>query len=90
LALSFGVGYTSKDPGDALLARRVFVNDNTDETPDTSGRVWDLRLDVIYVVKIGGLQEPGVFAGVRRSMFTGRFIFVDGNEDFEVVSDEWG
>jgi hypothetical protein len=90
LAFTFGVGYAWRDPGDPLLARQVFVNQNTNGTPEESGHVWDYRLDVEYLFALRRLQEVGVFAGVRYSRFTGDFHYVGGNEDFEVVSNAWG
>jgi hypothetical protein len=90
LAFSAGVGYAFRDPGDALQARAVFINQNTNGTPEKSGRVWDLRLDVVWLLRIAGLQEAGAFVGVRHSWFMGDFRYVGGNEDFEIVSNEWG
>lgn len=90
VAFSAGVGYVLRDPGDALQARQVFINQNTNGTPQKSGRDWDLRLDVVYFFKVAGLSELGVFAGVRRSYFMGDFRYVGGNEDFEVTADQWG
>jgi hypothetical protein len=90
VALSAGVGYTRRDPGDPLLARAVFVNQNTNGTPEESGRIWDLRLDVVYLFELRGLREAGAFLGVRHSWFMGDFRYVGGNEDFEVVSSTWG
>jgi hypothetical protein len=90
VAFSAGVGYAVRDPGDPRQARQVFINQNTDGTPEKSGRVWDLRLDAIYLFRVAGFSELGVFAGVRRSYFMGDFKFVGGNEDFEVTANQWG
>jgi len=90
VAFSAGVGYAIRDPGDALQARQVFINQNTNGTPQKSGRDWDLRLDVVYLFRVAGLSELGVYAGVRRSYFLGDFRYVGGNEDFEVTADQWG
>lgn len=90
VAFSAGVGYAIRDPGDALVARQVFINQNTNGTPQKSGYDWDLRLDAIYLFRVAGLSEFGVFAGVRRSYFGGDFRYVGGNEDFEVTANQWG
>jgi hypothetical protein len=84
IAFSFGAGYAFVDPGNALLARQVFINQNANGTPDKQGRVTDFRLDAIYLLKLGSLEEAGLFAGIRYVMFDGRFHYVGGNEDFDV------
>jgi hypothetical protein len=90
IALSLGFGYSFVNPGDPLMARQVFINDNANGTPEKSGGFWTLRMDVIYLVKIGGLEEFGIFAGPRGSFFSGRFKYVGGNEDFTVTSNAFG
>ncbi len=82
----FGLGYTSTQPGDALRARHLFINDATNGTPEKKGRVWDFRLDVLYALT----TELYVCGGVRYSAFTGNFRFVGGNEDFNVTTNQWG
>jgi hypothetical protein len=89
VAFSFGFGHTLIDPGDALLARHVFINDNTNGTPEKSGTVNDFRLDAVWLLDVARLEDAGVFGGVRYSMFQGRFHYVDGNEDFDVLSNDW-
>jgi len=90
VAISAGFGYASRDPGDALFARHVFINGTQNGTPQKTGYAWDLRFDVIYQFRVAGLSELGIFAGVRRSYFSGDFRYVGGNEDFEVVANQWG
>ncbi|MBK9515880.1 MAG: hypothetical protein IPO09_00750 [Anaeromyxobacter sp.] len=92
LPLSFdvGIGHAFIDPGDAALARRVFINENTNGTPEESGGVWDFRVDGVWGLKVSGLQDAGVFGGVRYSMYSGRFKYVGGNEDFIITSNAWG
>lgn len=90
LAFSAAVGYAFRDPGDADQARDVFINQTNDGTPEKSGRAWDLRFDVAWLFHIAGLAEAGAYVGVRHSWFMGDFRYVGGNEDFEVVSNEWG
>jgi hypothetical protein len=90
LAAELGVSYAWRDPGDPLAARRIFINDNTNGTPEESGWVWNVRLDFLYRVKVLGLQSAFAYAGPRYSIFTGDFKYVGGNEDFEVTSNQWG
>jgi hypothetical protein len=90
LGVALGFGYTRLDPGDAAAARRVFINDATDGTPEKSGYFLDFRLDVIWYLHVARLQHAGVYAGIRRDMFRGRFRFVGGNEDFTIEANDWG
>jgi hypothetical protein len=82
--------YTSLDPGKPLAARRVFINNATNGTPEETSWMWDVRLDMLYPVKWFSLKEAYFFAGPRYSWFTGRFDFVGGNEDFDIYCDSWG
>lgn len=90
LSVELAVGYATMDPGDPLKARRIFINDNTNGTPEESGHAWDVRLDFLYRPGFTGMQALSFLAGVRRSMFMGDFRYVGGNEDFEVTSNQWG
>ncbi len=90
LGFMFGLGYTRVDPGDALLARKVFINQNTNGTPEKSGYFLDFRLDAIWFLEAKGFQRVGIFGGLRHDMFRGDFRYVGGNEDFEVRADDWG
>jgi hypothetical protein len=90
LGVSFGIGYTFRDPGNAAQARAIFINDATDGTPEKSGRFWDFKLDGIWFLKVRGLQSFGVFGGLRYDRFDGRFRYVGGNEDFTVSARDWG
>jgi hypothetical protein len=90
IAIQLGAGYALVDPGKPEAARQIFINDNTNGTPESSGHVWDLRADVVWLTRAGLFEELGVFIGPRYSMFTGRFHFVGGNEDFLVESNAWG
>jgi len=84
------LGYLSLDPGDAPLAREVFVNNATDGTPEKSGHRWDLRLDARYHVKGGRLAGAWFCFGPRLSLFRGTFDFVGGNETFDVTTNQPG
>ena len=90
IGFALGIGYTFVDPGDALAARRIFINDATDGTPEKDGHVVDLRADVIFFFKFFDLKQVGIFFGPRYSMFTGHFRYVGGNEDFLVTANDWG
>ncbi len=87
--LSFGLGYAMVDPGNAALARQVFINQADNGTPDKQGRVVDFRLDAVYFFKMTSLEELGLFAGVRYVMFDGRFHYIGGNEDFDVRGNDF-
>ncbi len=80
------IAYTLSQPGEALQARRIFINDATNGTPEKKGRVWDFRIDLLYSLS----RTVSVLGGVRYSAFTGNFRFVGGNEDFDVTSKQWG
>ncbi len=90
LNLSFGLGYTSVNPGNAADARRIFINDATNGDPEKSGSRWDLRLDFHHKVNLLSLQRGYLYGGFRYAMFTGNFKFVGGNEDFDITSNQWG
>lgn len=86
----FGLRYASVNAGDAALARHVFINDNTNGTPQESGHTLGLKLDLLYPVHLFASLRSHAFAGVRYTRFTGDYRYVGGNEDFEIVSHHWG
>ncbi len=88
--LRFGVGLTFLNPGNAADARRIFVNDNTNGTPEKKGRSFDFRLDFLMARRIFGINSSSFVFGPRFSTFNGDFKYVGGNEDFEVKSHQWG
>ena len=90
LSVKLGIGYTSVDPGNAADARRIFINDATNGTPEQGGRVWDFRADLLYTMKWFSPARTYLFAGVRYALFSGNFKFIGGNEDFDVTSNPWG
>ena len=90
LGVEFGIGHSRMDPGRPADARKVFINDATNGTPDESGWAWDFRLDFLYQVRLLGMQNAHVFVGVRRSYFTGHFSFIGGNEIFDITTSLWG
>jgi len=90
LGVDLGLGVTWVNAGDPYLARAVFVNDATNGTPQTSASVWDFQLDVVWFLRIPGLEQTGVYLGPRLSLYSGDFHYVGGNEDFTVTSNNWG
>ncbi len=90
LSFELGVGHAFIDPGDPAAARRVFINENTDGTPEESGGVWDFRADAVWRLKLWGMKDLGAVLGVRYSRYAGRFKYVGGNEDFTISSNAWG
>jgi len=90
LRARLGLGYVATEPGDALAARRIFINDATNGVPEESGRTWELKLDLQYPVSLLSMERAFLYGGVRYARFTGNFKFVGGNEDFDVTSNNWG
>jgi len=90
LSLRLAGAYSGRDAGTALAARRVFINDNTNGTPEASAQTWQLRLDLLYPVARVGPAPVRLGAGVRRAWFAGTFDFVGGNEAFDVTASPWG
>ncbi|MBM4130729.1 hypothetical protein FJ250_06840 [bacterium] len=90
LSLRLGLGYAGRDAGDPLAARRVFINNNTNGTPDESGHSWQLRLDLVRPVGRLGLAPVNLGVGVRKAYFTGTFDYIGGNENFDVTCRPWG
>lgn len=89
-ALRFGAGYAGRSPGDGILARAVFINNNTNGTLVQNGHRWSYRLDAVVTPERGLLQGMRWSAGPRLSRFTAHFDYVDGNEEFDVTSHQWG
>ena len=85
-----GVGYTFLNPGNALDARRIFINNNTNGSPEKSGRSIDYRFDFLIPKSVFGLKNSYLLVGPRGSSFKGNFKYVGGNEEFDVVSQQWG
>jgi hypothetical protein len=88
--LRFGAGYTVLNPGNALDARRIFINNNTNGTPEKKGGSFDIRIDFMLPRIVFGISPSYLVVGPRFSTFKGDFKYVGGNEDFEVRSHQWG
>ena len=86
--LNFGLSFL--DAGNPNLARKIFINDNTNGAPEKSGKAYNFGVDFLYKSRFLGLKRNYFYAGPRYSMFTGTFDFVDGNEVFDINSDQWG
>ena len=89
-SLRVTAAYAAVDPGDPLAARRIFINDNTNGTPEESGSQWQFGMDFVIPVKHIGGQQVNLFLGPRYTRFTGNFEFIGGNEIFEITNREWG
>ena len=89
-SLRLGVGHSRPAAGNALTARQVFINDATNGTPGSAGRAWTGRLDLVRGITGGPLTGVRVYGGPRYASFTANFIYVGGNEDFDVRSKHWG
>ena len=84
IKLSFGVSFM--DPGKSAEARKIFINDATNGTPEKRGKLLDLRADFLY----NFTGRTYFYAGPRYAMSTGNFNYIGGNEDFDVTSNQWG
>jgi hypothetical protein len=84
------VGYSMVQPGNAHEARRIFINNATNGSPEKSGSTWDFALDLLFSTRFLSLENAYWVAGVRRCHFMGNFRYIGGNEDFDVISDHWG
>ncbi len=84
IKLAAGINYV--EPGKALDARKIFINDATNGIPDKSGKSIDFKMD--FMLKTFGRNY--LFVGPRYVLFTGNFNFIGGNEDFDVTSNQWG
>jgi hypothetical protein len=90
LAARLGFSWAATQPGHALDARRIFINNATNGTPEESGRNLGVRVDMLYPVRVLSLPRSYAFGGMRHSSFRGNFKFIGGNEDFDVTSSQWG
>lgn len=93
LGLELELGYSWTRKGDATLACQVFINQNQNNNRETisSGGVLDLGFNATYplIQKYGPIKFVG-FGGLRYARWAVRHQYVNGNEDFDVVSHVWG
>ena len=90
LKLRLGLSYASASPGNSADARRIFINDATNGSPEKKGWMWNFRFDLLYPINIFSLKNAYIYGGPRYSMFTANFKYIGGNEDFDVTSNQWG
>ncbi|UCH66037.1 MAG: hypothetical protein JSW63_02575 [Ignavibacterium sp.] len=88
LSARFGIGYTAMEPGKSADARRIFINNATNGTPEERGWMWNLNFDLL--IPLSFLTNSHIYLGPRYSMFTANFKYVGGNEDFDVTSNQFG
>jgi len=90
LSARFSVGYHAGDAGDPLAARRVFINNNTNGTPEESAHSWQFRFDLVLPLTEIGPQTVFLFGGPRHARYTANYNYVGGNENFDVKTNPWG
>lgn len=90
LSARLGIGYSWMNPGSATEARKVFINDATNGTPEKGGGAIHLRFDLLFPTKLFGLPNARLYLGPRFARFVGGFKYVGGNEEFDVISNNWG
>lgn len=90
LHIRFALARSKRNPGNALDARHIFINNNSNGVPQKSGRVWLVQFDFIFPSKWQWLPNMEIFVGPRYMWFNGDFRFIGGNEFFNVVCDQWG
>ena len=91
LKLRFAIGYSiTSNPGSSPDARRIFINNATNGTPEKQGWFWDYKFDFMYRVNWLSMQRLYLYGGPRYESFTGNFKYIGGNEDFDVTTSQWG
>ncbi len=50
LSARFALGYHTANAGDPYAARQVFINDNTNGSPEDSASQWQFRFDLLFPV----------------------------------------
>jgi hypothetical protein len=90
LAVRIAVSYLRTFPGDAQKAYPIFRGETTTTAMDEKADIWNCRLDVSYRFKNRSFSFMTVFGGARYSMFTGKFMPKNFQEDLEITSNQWG
>jgi len=83
------LGYSWTPAGNGILARRVFINDNTGGNDDaqSSGGFLDLGINATYLLpQTYGPVKFYAFAGPRFGRYDVRWDYVGGDEDFDITS----
>ena len=78
------------DSGDATLARRIFINDNTGGTVEKYGLNLLVGLDLTYRLAGGTDLSLHAYGGPRGSFYSAHYTFVGNNEAFAVRSNAFG
>ena len=90
--ISLGYSWVS-DKGDPILARKVFIDQNTggDNDAQSTGGVLDLTMNAVYPLNQSyGTMKFFVFGGPRYAHYDMRYEYVGGDEDFDTVANNWG
>jgi hypothetical protein len=93
VGFEIGLGYSWASKGDAILARKVFINQATggNDEAQSSGGVLDVGINgTVPLNKSYGPIKFVAFGGPRYSRWAVRHQYVGGNEDFDVVAHSWG
>ncbi len=88
--LRLGLGYAWVPTGDAMRARRVFIDQATNGSPRGHGKMWDARVDILMPIKLFSLKRSRFFVGARKASYNAYFEYIGGNETFDVISKPWG
>jgi hypothetical protein len=93
IGVEIGLGYSWTRLGDPILARRVFINDNTGGNNDaqSSGGLLDVGMNFTYPLnQTYGPVKFSAFGGPRYARYDVRHEYVGGNEDFDIAAHSWG
>ncbi len=86
----FGIGITKLNPGNSSDARRIFINNATNGVPEEKAKSFDYRLDFMLNSNFINSESSKIVFGPRYSSFKANFKYVGGNEDFDVISKQFG
>lgn len=93
IGFDFTFGYVfQSDPGNAVEARKIFINDATGGNDNIieSGSTFFFGVDALYPIVRQSVFELNVAAGPRYSTYAAFFDYQGGNEAFKVYSNAWG
>ncbi len=93
IGFDFSFGYVfQSDPGNAVEARKIFINDATGGNDNIieSGSTFFFGVDALYPIVRQSVFELNVAAGPRYSTYAAFFDYQGGNEAFKVYSNAWG
>jgi hypothetical protein len=93
LGFDFFLGYVfQSDPGNAIEARKIFINDATGGNNNIveSGAAFFFGVDMLYPIVRQSVFELNLAGGPRYSTYAAFFDYQGGNEAFKVYSNAWG